>query len=480
MTLKGGGSSLKQCFALVHISLILFCINNGLLYVKFLNNIVEPQSVSKISYILRKYFEDAPNDSGPTLFNSTKVPLLNPAFAAIRPLVGAVYNSKFLSRSANYTLIRYFTKNQPSPYHGTRFCPSKQSGTPWILEFRGVWMDDDGNVFVPERMDADVVVARHYSLGGGCCEKDWKTSNATRFNRAKGCRHRLAFSLAQNHGCSPWHVLSELLPRLFSFWDIARKIVRKRGVVVVCSRTFVPFNFLAAIGIPGHSIARDHGLCYFDRLLVPEPILQGNYPQKCLIEATENILVETLLQDAPPLPKNPLILIIDRAKSRFNRKCTGSRCISNLPELVESIKSQWPNSVSVYSMGNNENDMVRTSARLFYHATVVVGMHGGGFANIIYMRRNANTSVIQIGWQGGLSKLYAGFTLKRQIIFRNIVTKGASHTSSNVEIDVSLVILEIYRALQRAGHQLKPPATSENKPKSTSLVQTAEEMLAKG
>lgn len=474
--MTGGSGIFRRRFILLTILFIFLWVNNGILFSKFADKNVEPRSISKTSHIFRKYFDDPPHDSGFILFSSTDLSQRHPAYAGIRPLAGAVYNSEFLAGSANYKLIRSFPMTQPSPYHRARSCLSKQARTPWILEFSGVWMDGEGNVLVPERMDGDTVVARHYSLGGGCCERDWKTANTINFRQSQGCRHESAFSLAQNHGCGPWHIFSELLPRLFSFWDTARNIIRERGVLVVCP-SIVPLNFLTAIGIPGKFIARPNGICYFDRLFVPEPIIQGQYPRDCLMEASEHVLIDTLLKDVPPPPKNPLVLIIDRAKSRSNRYCRGSRCIANLPQLVENIRRQWPNSVTVRRMVHNETDMVRTSARLFYHATVVVGMHGGGLTNIIYMRRNVNTSVIQIGWRGGISKLYARFALERQISFRNIITKGASHASSNVKIDVPVVMFEIYRALHRAGHHLNSVAAFGKKSKNASQVQTAEEML---
>lgn len=120
----------------------------------------------------------------------------------------------------------------------------------------------------------------------------------------------------------------------------------------------------------------------------------------------------------------------------------------------------------------NAKNMVRTSVTLFNRATVDVGMHGGGMVNIIFMRPNKST-VIYIGWKGGLTKLYVKLANRQRVTYRNVVTKGMTHRSTDVKTDILVVISEIRRALERSGFSFPSPRMKTNRKQTTLVVQPA-------
>lgn len=424
------------------------------------------------SEIQQQHFRSPPRNTTVPIFVSGSSPTVNPIRARIRALPGFVYNMATFARKTSYANLvpaDLDDLRETSPFHAPKNCSNRGfTNKPALLEFRNVWIDGEGNVLVPERTERNgEIVARHYSIGGGCCENDWKTAQHSAFKRATKCRRRVGFSLTQNHGGTPWHCLWEMLPRLLHFWNVALGVIRQGGVIVIPDWQ-VPENNLLSLGIQKRSIVRLSELCYFDRLLIPEPFTQGRYPpRECQHISVSNVLRDIFLSNVSP-PKKPVVVLIDRAKTRLKGRCVGNRCIANLPELAKAIKAEFEDKVELEIFRANAKDILRTGARMFHRATVVYGMHGAGFTNIIYMR-GRSTTALHLGWSGAWT-LYSRVADMHGVTFRNIITNGAGQNSNNVMTDIPVAILEIRRALDRAGYQLPPPLMTTDPARNAQVV----------
>ncbi len=472
-----GGTKNWMKFRFIFCSVASLCLTT-LLFMFILTNeaIIEQLKQIELAHVIdiqRRHFRPPPSNTSHPAFVAGTPLAVDPTRAAIHPVRGFIYNSQAKAKKIGYVNLRAGDLDRwrkTSPFEAPKSCADPINNTAALLEFRGVWLDEQGNVLVPERTENGRVVARHYSMGGGCCERDWRTERHASFRAGGRCRYKVGFSLAQNHGTTPWHVLWEMLPRLLNFWNTALGVVQAGGVIVI-PNSDLPQRMLFELGIRRRSIARFPDLCYFDRLFVPEPFTQGRYPPKeCVHMSISKVLRSIFLSNMPPLPEKPIVLLVDRAKYRWRDRCTGNRCIGNLPQLATAIRKEFGNAVRLEIFRANARDIMRTGARMFNRATVVYGMHGAGFSNTIYMRGNG-TTVLHLGWKGAWT-LYSRVADMHSVTFRNIITDGAGQDCNSVKADIPVAILEIRRALVRAGYQLPPPVIATSPERNYQVVKS--------
>lgn len=181
-----------------------------------------------------------------------------------------------------------------------------------------------------------------------------------------------------------------------------------------------------------------------------------------------NVLRDHFLRDVD-VPSRPVVLFLDRAYERRNSThCRGMRCVANLPDLVRAARYDLGESVEVQTFRGEDKATFGKGARMFHRATVVLGMHGAGFANIFYMR-GAGSSVIEFAREEDRI-MYPQMAQSHGVDYRFVLTPRKCHACSNVMVDVPVVILEIRRALSRAGVKLPPSRIPTNASRNAEVV----------
>lgn len=394
-----------------------------------------------------------------------------PADTTFTGRVGFVYNESSSNRMRSYSFVR------PESLDGhrhrslappSRICTSsEQSTSPWLLEFANVWMAPEGEIYLPRHLpngSTDAVDA--YQFQGGCCTREWTNLVGKHIQVSK--EHRrvpIGFSLAQNHGSSYSHVLQEVLPRLLTFWEVAVAVISARGGRIVGAE-YLPVvrDFLRSFGVPDTKVLlfghHDRRPIFFEKLFVPAPFLQDSYPHDCLIRTVGRVLAVQHAGDEPA--GKPMVLLLERARARSadGRRCSGMRCMANFGALRDALRAELGGRVDVQTLSSRDDDAMRRGVRLFAQATVVVGVHGAGMSNILFMR-GKGTHVIHLGYRRRW-QMYAELAKKFDVGFVNILSQGASATGENVVADIPVVVLEVRRRLEREGVELDPPVMETN------------------
>jgi len=192
--------------------------------------------------------------------------------------------------------------------------------------------------------------------------------------------------------------------------------------------------------------------CFFEKVIVPEAWMQGSYSKSCVTAATENVLKTLMLERE----SRPLILLMERAYRRSSDgKCHRVRCLANFHELRNAIISEFGDRVVVETFGPENKGGIRKTAKLFNRATVVIGVHGAGFANMLYMRQ-WGSHMIHLGWEGRMWQFYAKKAHARGINFVNVLTPGASQNAEDIEAEIPVILAEIRSALKKEDYKVHP------------------------
>jgi len=384
---------------------------------------------------------------------------------SLKAVRGQVYNATWFAERSGYEVIRSesMDKYRPdSPIHNPKGC-GYAAPNAWIGEFRNVYVGGSGDVYIPLRnyssgtRTVDVV---HYSAQGGlCCEDDWRIAvkEVRNVQVTRRCHHKLAFALVQNHGSTYSHLMYEAIPRFFSFLKVARGLLQRGGVIAVLEYPLLPQILQKYLGVESHQIVQipSGEPCFFERVLMPEAYVQGTYPKDCVSAATDNVFKSLFLEPQPP--PLPVILLMERAGRRYsNGKCAGMRCLANFEQLRKAIINEFGDKVVVETIGPSTKGGIRTTAKMFNRATVAVGVHGAGFANMMYMRKS-NTHIIHLGWMGDMWDFYGKKAHARGINYVNVLSHRASQAGDNVHAEIPVILLEIRRALTKEGFALNPP-----------------------
>lgn len=389
-----------------------------------------------------------------------------------------VYNNPEFARSSGCefvpttTMDNYRNRNQARIPNGC----SRNGSVPWLLELRNVWMTANGDIFtLDSHSTLGVGVADMFAFGGGLLQHEWSKPLARA--RAKiplamldtQCRHKLAFAMAKYHGSTYFHVMTQQITRLLTFWETAVSVFRMGGVIVG-PKSGVIGTTLRTFGIPpsGYRPISSTKACFFDHLIVPEPFDEGRYNHKCIRRATDDI-VRYVFSGSDRLPAlsadiserrkvvekrgTPVVVLIERATFRLGPLCFHQRCMANFHALKDAICREFGDKISLKILSPNNPDVMRQGVRLFREADVVVGVHGAAFHNVAHMR-GYGTYALHLGWN--TPGFYAEWARKHHVEHVNIVTPGCSHGGINVHADIRIVISEIRRALQREGFTLDP------------------------
>ncbi len=377
-----------------------------------------------------------------------------------------VYNSKRFAAISGYKIM---TPDSFDAYRGYSTPPlsfrksAMQGRHPWLIEMRNVWMTETGDVIVPRGGGR----AATYSLGGGFVEAHWPRLKGRRVTLTRSCQHPVAFALLQNHGYSYYHVMDEQLPRMLSFLPAVREVLRTPSGRIVIPRSAVLDGMFRFFSVPREKWASVRGStpCFFGRVFIPEPLVQGRYPPRHMLQRATYAIVRGALnlKLQPPLPRDwvarralvasrgvPLMVLIERATRRSGSRCFQTRCIGNFGALRDGLRKGLGDSARLVVLSPGR-DVLARSVRLFSEATVVVGAHGAAFANVPHMR-GPGTYALHLGWRG--SRFYESSAKTFGVEFVNIVTLGMSQHGRRAWADVPKVVGEVRNVLRREGFKL--------------------------
>eukprot|EP00172_Hildenbrandia_rubra_P003906 Plantae.Rhodophyta-Hildenbrandia_rubra.ctg6931.p1 GENE.Plantae.Rhodophyta-Hildenbrandia_rubra.ctg6931~~Plantae.Rhodophyta-Hildenbrandia_rubra.ctg6931.p1 ORF type:complete len:568 (-),score=67.64 Plantae.Rhodophyta-Hildenbrandia_rubra.ctg6931:553-2088(-) len=338
----------------------------------------------------------------------------------------------------------------PKDFNTVSSVSMNASRIPWLAQFTNVYTSGTGVILVPirkKRLSKNTWLAHAYEIAGGCCLSHWASLVGRTFTvDATKKPIPLLFSIGQHHGVTFHHVMKDMLPRVVSFWSLLTGL---RGAKILLSvhekarRTAkVAENLLEVLGWP---VERTMTLDQYEfapvkRLLVPAPHAQDIQRYSDCYSNYSSKLLRALIQPSN-LQSKPQILLIDRASWRRkgkNPECKGLRCIGNLFQIKTALEINYGDQVSVaVTQGRKGNVLMRTVSQ-FQKASIVIGGHGAGFQNIMFMPPGGH--VIHLGWKGKMWRMYEGQSKRYGMHFQNVITEGAKRSASNIMADVPLIV----------------------------------------
>lgn len=314
---------------------------------------------------------------------------------------------------------------------------------PWLAQFRNVFVNSEGVVLVPTmKVNNTFYNARAYDMGGGCCESHWSNVKGKTFDIMVNRTEPRVFSTGQYHGSSFFHVMHEQVPRHLAFWQLLNTMgdtkITTTGKVIY-GRTVLE-NMLEALGWPRSQTVRVTEFMAVRKIFMPAPFGQdaSNY-SKCAHKITEKVFSEVVRK---PMRRNlkPTLLILDRATERKSGeppRCWGVRCIRNMPDIIRRIKKRHGQRVRVRVMRQREGNFLIRGIAEFRNAKIVIGAHGAGFQNMMFMKNNSYA--LHLGWEK-MWGLYGNLAKRYNIDFQNILTKGIGQMSTNTPADAENVV----------------------------------------
>lgn len=399
--------------------------------------------------------------------------LKSPGDLAIFGRDGYVYNNKKSAKRSGYRLIR------PKEMHENRLanlarlpslCRAEAAARPrpWLIEFRNVWMTGSGEILVPvgdarKTNEWDVMA---FQIQGGVCSEKWPYRKRKRIRFSGSQRQcetktKLAFSISQNHGSSYFHVTHEVLPRLLTFWEVAMGVIATPGgrIAGPVDQSVVR-NLLRSVGVPDEKLLLigQNQPCFFEKLFVPAPVLQDYYPRSCLERTVGQLIGANAAareQGDAAAGSLPLVVLIERATGRKNGRCRGVRCMKNFVQLRDALQREFGGRIELQTLSARDPNVMQRGIELFRRATVVVGVHGAGMNNVMFMK-GKGTYLVHLGWKVAW-QIYGIMSRQFNVDFVNIVTEGASQSGDNAVADIPVVVLQVRRSLLQEGFTLDPP-----------------------
>jgi hypothetical protein len=349
---------------------------------------------------------------------------------------------------------------------------------PMLFQFANVFVDEHGRVLVPVEKNfyetnnggKKAMLVDLYDVAGGCCEtRDWPVAKKATYERivtpSDVPRENLGLSLAQHHGATFHHAMHQVLPRLFAFWPLF-DAAPDSMVIVVSGADVMPEMLTAGAKISASRIravnSKKPSLRFFEKLWVPGPYLQDPiaFPNRHHAITTPRILRDVIEAAADASGENsytsasesalPTLVLMERASSRYGSKpsdmrCRGTRCMANFDDLRQQLVDEFTGLLDVQVLSATGSHLFETGVRLASRAKILVGMHGAGHRNIAFMK-GAGTYVIHFGGNP-MWRLYAALAAEFGVDFRNVWTDEATQDAVNIHVDVSVVLLEVWRIL---------------------------------
>lgn len=318
---------------------------------------------------------------------------------------------------------------------------------PWLAQFRNAFVNHDGVIIVPFRKGntENHYDARSYDIAGGCCEKDWRNTRGASISISFESVDRALFSTGNYHGSTFHHVITEQVPRLLAFW----KLLQKDRNVKVTVRGGVLQDLLDVFGWSKERItSKPRRIDYWaaEKIYMPAPYYQDREGYSNCSEWITSNIFKHLVRDRKVRRRQKLIiLVLDRAEHRTKgtkQSCLGKRCIRNLPELVQKLRKEFRHRAYVRVMRHNEGNTLIDGVAQFKHSKLVIGAHGAGFQNLMFMK--SGSTAIHMGWKW---EIYAKLAERHKISFKQVGIRGMSHNSGNHTADIAKVMQIVHKTL---------------------------------
>lgn len=309
-----------------------------------------------------------------------------------------------------------------------------------------------------------------YEISGGCCSVldwkpwNWKSNEKNVINvghdshlslrGGPGYQTRIVLNIRHHHDVTYSHVLGETLPRFLSMVPLLNALPE---VDVAIGDSDLAEELLCMLGLDRKRIRRldksKKTWTYASVTIFPPPPKDRFfYPKSAFSIAVRNVLREATIEElqrksgkaivADPKKgqSRPLLVLMERG---YNRKpgtgaCKQNRCVQNFVALRDALKSSLGHEYRLETYPPNGS--ISTAVRLFSAADLVVGVHGGGFRNIIFCK--PNTTVVHIGWGDHYKSDAEEYGLK----YRRVDVPGLTRHTRNVVIDVPAIVAFVKEA----------------------------------
>ncbi|CDF32529.1 unnamed protein product [Chondrus crispus] len=437
---------------------------------------------------------DACNDfnySLHSLLSSATLAQSRISYATLRPSNPSPGLTVAYDRDSSYSK-RFFLSTEPDhPLHlhalaRLPFCHQQKLRPVALRVLQNVYYGKFGTVY-----DPNLNVA--HELGGGCCEDDWEWKLPEKTFRIDGNaivsfntnRNDIVLVLAQHHGETYHHALFDALPRYLAVHAMLKQFPHIR--VAIDDSNLVE-DLLVLFGLDPQRIVRTgkrFSFRFAKLLLYPPPMFQDTvgkrkyYNPDCIERAVALMLKSavlnygqerqnqtmTLLKKFPfpsksvyedvgtaqvlerVLPQlckregKPIIVLLERALGRGPFGCRGNRCISNFKELKEGIEQRFGKAYDLVVYPPKAKTV--EAVGIFDKASIVVGMHGGGFQNLMFCR--PDTDVVHIGWGLHYKKTAINFGLRYHLF----MVEGLHLGAQNNHVDVDGILKMLYEIVNR-------------------------------
>jgi hypothetical protein len=346
-------------------------------------------------------------------------------------------------------------------------CPEK---VPFLLQFSNVWVDHGGRVLVPKAADRGLFSSQSkarsvsvFEVGGGCCERHWSLTKKEKTMSVKlppqSKRNKVGLVLSQHHGMTYYHILAEVLPRLLVFWKVSEAGATANMSYVVSSR--LASDIISAVGLDQERIMilKENEFVFFERLFVPSPVNQDPAFVKERQEvSTAHVLVDSVKQrrmskvevTQPKATGKPTLLVMERALGRHAvfGTCIGNRCMENYDEVFSTLAEEFGELLDVRRFSSTDSNLFEQSVLQFAESTIIIGVHGAGFNNVVFMGGEHPAYAIHLEWDGTMWRMYDAIARRHGVSFRNVITPVSGHKKHSLVVDVSVIVLEVWRILE--------------------------------
>jgi len=314
-----------------------------------------------------------------------------------------------------------------------------------ILKARNALVQFEGRIFTSPG---------HSVQSGLCCYCDIKAlALRSRWRNCDLPKFTHVISVASTYGSEYAHFVKEVLPRVVPFLSALRSYPSGLRLHLKTRRDEEPPSFVEQ---------------YFSLLgILPSQIVRGDVraeevwsvPATACGMAADNFwqllhLRKLLLDSVGKAEQKPStqIVLLERIVSLRNWM-TAARDADNYDLVFRSIPANLRNRV-VRFKDNDDSlmDCVKCQIDLFSKSRIVIGMHGAGLSNVLFMP--PGSLVVEIGWPGQQSE----YTWFAHVFGHVYFFVDWSSTSSGDFTDISKIILEYlsWSTIHREGEQASP------------------------